>query len=57
MPKFTVTVTELSNDASGVTQSTQEVFRQSVDAIDLPKLFAAVNAKPRKPRAPKVKAT
>jgi hypothetical protein len=29
-----------------------ELYSQSVDAIDLPKIIAAVNAKPRKVRAP-----
>lgn len=55
MSKYVVTVTEIFSDPTGAKASTAEVFMQSVDTIDLPKLFAAVNAKPRKPRTPKAK--
>ena len=53
MKTITITVTEITADPTGTPISTAEVFKQSVDALDLTKLFTAVNAKPRKPRAPK----
>lgn len=48
---YRVTIVELFPE----TQTPQEVkrFEQVVDAIDLPKVFAAINAKPRKPRVRK----
>jgi len=55
MSKFTIVVHEIYLDAEGVTKSTQEVFKQSVDTIDLKKVFAAVNSRPRKPRVAKAK--
>jgi hypothetical protein len=35
---------------------TEQIFEQTVEALDLHKLIAAVNAKPRKQRVAKVKA-
>lgn len=49
---FTVVVTEVNKD--GVPEGVER-YKQTVDVIDLPKLIAAINAKPRKPRAPKAK--
>lgn len=51
--KYVITVTELTADPAGNTIATAELFRQAVAVIDLPKIFAAVNARPRKPRTPK----
>jgi hypothetical protein len=55
---YTVTITE-SRPGDGIdTPNEREVFRQTVDALDLRTVFAAVNKKPRKARerkaAPKV---
>jgi hypothetical protein len=30
-----------------------DLYSQSIDAIDLPKIISAVNSKPRKPRQPR----
>jgi hypothetical protein len=34
---------------------TEQIFEQTVEVLDLNKLFAAVNSKPRKPRVTKPK--
>lgn len=61
MPRYIVTVTEVPT-ASDVIQKasetapiplSQEVFRQAVDSLDLPRVFAAVNFKKRE-RKPRV---
>lgn len=53
MSKYVITVTELFADPTGATISTAELFKQSVDSIDLNRLFVAINLKPRAPRKPK----
>jgi len=57
MTMFRVTVTEINAMADlGAPHSEVERYSQTVDIVDLPKIIAAVNAKPRKPRERKVKA-
>jgi hypothetical protein len=58
--RFKITVTDhflLAHDATATEAAKLAmptvIFEQSVETLDLPKLFAAVNSKPRKPRAPK----
>lgn len=53
MSKYVVTVHEIIADPTGATIATAELFKQSVEAIDLKRLFVAVNMKPRKARAQK----
>jgi hypothetical protein len=36
-------------------EASQKLYEQTVEAIYLPKIIQAINAKHRKPRAPKVK--
>jgi hypothetical protein len=49
---FRITITEFtkSDQDDAPVPNALERYTQSVDAIDLPKIIAAVNAKPRKAR-------
>lgn len=47
MPKYVVTVLEITADPSGAPIYNTEVFKQSVETVDLAKVFAAVNYKKR----------
>lgn len=57
MPKYIVQVTEIiaSPEANSTGELTQEVFKLSVDTIDLERIFAAATYKKRerKPRVQK----
>lgn len=46
---FTITITEQKTPG----EAANEVFRQTVEVLDLPAVFNAVNKKKRKPREPK----
>ena len=53
---FKITITEWTPASQADDRQVPEVFErymQSVDAIDMPKIIAAVNSKPRKPREPR----
>jgi hypothetical protein len=53
---FKILITEwwsASQNDDRPVQEVMELYSQSVDAIDLPKIIAAVNSKPRKPREPR----
>jgi hypothetical protein len=52
---FTITITE-DKAVSDRDTAQREVFRQTVEVLDLPAVFNAVNKKPRKPRERKAKA-
>jgi hypothetical protein len=55
---FKIVITEWTPASQSDERPVPEVmerYSQSVDAIDLPKIIAAVNSKPRKPRAPNAK--
>jgi len=56
---YTITVTETractATEIMNPGDTGTEKYRQTVEVLDLPKLIAAVNAKPRKPRTPKTK--
>lgn len=51
---FNVIVTETRESANGAEPVAIERFRQCVDELDIPRLIAAINAKPRKQRERKV---
>jgi hypothetical protein len=57
---FTITITE-QNTATAANEFAdapgKEVFRQTVEALDLQAVFSAINKKPRKPRERKAKVT
>jgi hypothetical protein len=53
---FKILITEWTPASQADNRPVPEVmerYSQSVDAIDLPKIIAAVNSKPRKPREPR----
>jgi hypothetical protein len=53
---FKIVITEWTPATQSDERPVPEVFErytQSVEAIDLPKIIAAVNSKPRKPREPR----
>ena len=52
---FRIIVTELQEVGDPLTDAEMERYRQTVDALDLPKLIYVINAKPRKPRERKAK--
>lgn len=56
---FEIVVTEVEGQAAqnvaDPMQSRIERYRQTVDVVDLPKLIAAINSRPRKAREKKLK--
>ncbi len=58
---FTITITQqnelIAAATPGIANPAVEVFRQTVEVLDLQAVFSAINKKPRKPRERKAKVT